>query len=82
MVLAEKPPTWLPVMNERLKHLIINADTIREKMRIGHYPLIGGKRKEKNAREWENNQRALRLWKIKDSVVGRATNIQEHQEAT
>ena len=37
-VLAEKPPTWLPVMYERLKHLIINADTFREKMRIGHYP--------------------------------------------
>ena len=26
MVLAEKPPTWLPVMYERLKHLIINVD--------------------------------------------------------
>ena len=38
MVLAEKTPTWLPVMYERLKHLIINADTIREKIRIGHYP--------------------------------------------
>ena len=23
MVLAEKPPAWLPVMHERLKHLII-----------------------------------------------------------
>ena len=38
MVLAEKPLTWLPVMYKRLKHLIINADTFREKMRIGHYP--------------------------------------------
>ena len=38
MALAEKPPTWLPVIYERLKHLIINADTFREKMRIGHYP--------------------------------------------
>ena len=38
MVLAEKPPTWLPVMYKRLKHLIINTDTFREKMRIGHYP--------------------------------------------
>ena len=38
MVLAEKPPTWLPVMYNRLKHLIINADTFREKMGIGHYP--------------------------------------------
>ena len=38
MVLAEKPPTWLPVMYERLKHLIINADAFREKVRMGHYP--------------------------------------------
>ena len=38
MVLAEKSPTWLPVMYERLKHLNINVDAFREKMRIGHYP--------------------------------------------
>ena len=38
MVLAEKPPTWLSVMYERLKHLIINADAFREKVRMGHYP--------------------------------------------
>ena len=38
MVLAEKPPKWLPVMYKRLKHLIINVDTFREKMRIAHYP--------------------------------------------
>ena len=38
MVLAEKPPTWLPVMYERLKHLIINADVFREKVWMGHYP--------------------------------------------
>ena len=36
MVLAEKPPTLLPVMYERLKHLIINADAFREKVRMGH----------------------------------------------
>ena len=30
MVLAEKPPTWLQVMHERLKHLIISSDTFKE----------------------------------------------------
>ena len=45
MVLDEKPPTWLPVMYERLKHLIINVDAFREKVRIGHYSQIGGKGK-------------------------------------
>ena len=38
MVLAEKPLTWLSVMYERLKHLIINVDVFREKLRMGHYP--------------------------------------------
>ena len=38
MVLAEKSPTWLPVMYEKLKHLIINVDAFWEKVRIGHYP--------------------------------------------
>ena len=33
MVLAEKPLTWLQVMYERLKHLIISFDTFREKKR-------------------------------------------------
>ena len=37
MVLAEKPPTWLSVMYERLKHLIINVDVFKEKLRMGHY---------------------------------------------
>ena len=46
MVLVEKPPTWLPVLYERLKHLIINVDTFRETMRIGHYSWIGGKGKK------------------------------------
>ena len=50
MVLAEKPPTWLPVMYDRLKHLIINVDTVKEKMRIIHYPQIGGKGKKSNKR--------------------------------
>ena len=46
MVLAEKTPTWLPVMFERLKHLI----TFREKMRISHYPLVRGKEKNSSKR--------------------------------
>ena len=37
MVLPEKPQTWPSVMYERLKHLIINVDVFREKLRMGHY---------------------------------------------
>ena len=31
MVLAEKPPVWLPVMHERLKHLIISSEVFQKK---------------------------------------------------
>ena len=31
MVLAEKPPTWLQVVHERLKHLIISSEKFKEK---------------------------------------------------
>ena len=27
VVLAQKPPTWLQVIHERLKHLIISSET-------------------------------------------------------
>ena len=50
IVLDEKPPSWLPVMYERLKHLIINADIFRKKMRIGHFPQIGRKGKKSSER--------------------------------
>ena len=36
VVLAQKPPTWLQVMYERLKHLIISSETFRNKMRTGY----------------------------------------------
>ena len=45
MVLAEKPLTWLPVIYERLKHLLISSDTFREKKRTSHGPQVGGKGK-------------------------------------
>ena len=31
MVLAEKPLTWLQVMHERLKHLIVSSEKFKEK---------------------------------------------------
>ena len=36
VVLAQKPPAWLQVMYERLKHLIISSEAFRNKMRIGY----------------------------------------------
>ena len=31
MVLAEKPPAWLPVMHGRLKYLIISSEVFQKK---------------------------------------------------
>ena len=36
VVLAQKPPTWLQVMHERLKHLIISSETFQEKRKMGY----------------------------------------------
>ena len=50
MVLAEKPPTWLPVIYKRLKYLLINSETFREKKKTFYHPWVGGKEK-KSSRE-------------------------------
>ena len=48
MVLVERPPTWLSVMYERLKHLLISSDIFifREKKRTIYGPQLGGKGKK------------------------------------
>ena len=33
VVLAQKPPTWLQVMYERLKHLIISSETFQNRIK-------------------------------------------------
>ena len=43
MVLAEKPPAWLHVMHERLKHLIISSETMKKKKRAEHIAQAGVK---------------------------------------
>ena len=58
MVLAGKPPTWLPVMYERLKHLLISSDTFREKKRAIYDPQVGGRGREM-VQEWGGTQKEL-----------------------
>ena len=36
VILSQKPLTWLQVMYERLKHLIISSETFWNKMRMGY----------------------------------------------
>ena len=59
-----KPPTWLSVMHERLKHLIIKSMQmlLSKKMRIGHYPRIGEKGK-KNKQNRGKQPRGVKVLK-------------------
>ena len=43
MVLAEKSLTWLQVMNERLKYLIISSEKFKEKKKAKYDALARGK---------------------------------------
>ena len=43
MVLAEKPPTWLQVMHERLKHLIISSQMFKEKRKAKYNAQVKAK---------------------------------------
>ena len=36
VVLAQKPPTWLQVIHERLKHLIISSETFQNRWKRGY----------------------------------------------
>ena len=34
IALAQKPPTWLQVIHERLKHLIISSETFQNRRKM------------------------------------------------
>ena len=36
VVLAQKPPTWVQVIYERPKHLVISSETFQNKIKVGH----------------------------------------------
>ena len=48
VVLAQKPPTWLQVIHERLKHLIISSETFQNRRKMGYGTRIEMKLDEKN----------------------------------
>ena len=41
MLLPGKPPAWLPVIHERLKHLIISSEAFQKKKRIKYNAQLG-----------------------------------------
>ena len=48
VVLAQKPPAWLQVIHERLKHLIISSETFRNRRRMEYGVRIETKLDEKS----------------------------------
>ena len=60
MVLAQKPPPWLQVIHERLKHLIISSETFQSKMRM----------ENKGSEEHHNISRSYSLLKDRPTDKG------------
>ena len=59
MVLPEKPLTWLQVMHERLKHLIISSEKFKEKKKAEHDAQARGKQvsREKGKRLYRKDNK-------------------------
>ena len=53
VVLAQKPPAWLQVIHERLKHLIISSETFQNRRKRG-YKVERKIKSDKKNRLWEN----------------------------
>ena len=55
VILAQKPPAWLQVIYERLKHLIISLETFQNKRKKG-YKIKRKMKSYKKNRLWENKK--------------------------
>ena len=61
VVLAQKPPTWLQVIHERLKHLIISSETFRNRRKMGYGIRIKTKLDEKNRLLGNKGQKGFQI---------------------
>ena len=78
VVLAQKPPAWLQVILERLKHLIISSETFRNRRKRGYK----AKRKMKSDKEnrlWGNKkQKELHIGDLSNHWAKRKINQKQH----
>ena len=63
MVLVEKPPTWLQVMHESLKHLIISSESFKEKKKA-EYNAPAGAQQIRRGKEIEKHSKGIRFWGV------------------
>ena len=80
LVLAQKPPVWLQVIHERLKHLIISSETFWNRRKMEYGVRIETKLDEKNRLLGNKGQKELQIrnssycWpknkSTKNSIIG------------
>ena len=70
VVLAQKSPTWLQVMYERLKYLIISSETFQNRMRMGYGIRIETKLNGKNRLLGSEGQEGFQTEFIPQPVKG------------
>ena len=80
VVLAQKPPTWLQVIHERLKHLIISSETFWNRRKMEYGVRIKTKLDEKNRLLGNKGQKGFQVrnssysWpkdkSTKNSIIG------------
>ena len=84
VVLAQKPPAWLQVIHERLKHLIFSSETFRNRRKRG-YKVKRKMKSDKKNRLWGNKkQKELHIGDLsnhwlkekstKNSIIGIPNN--------
>ena len=74
VVLAQKPPAWLQVIHERLKHLIISSETFRNRRKRG-YKVKRKMKSDKKNRLWGNK-------KQKELHIGDSSNHWPKEKST
>ena len=67
VVLAQKPPTWLQVIHERLKHLIISSETFLNRRKMGYGIRIETKLDKKNRLLGNKGQKEFQVMNLSHS---------------
>ena len=76
MVLAEKPPTWLRVMCERLKHLIISSEKFKEKKKAKYNARA---RAKQISRGKGKHSKGIRFWGVGEKGKGKGLCRNDNQ---
>ena len=74
VVLAQKPPTWLQVIHERLKHLIISSETFQNRRKMGYGVRIETKLGDKNRLLGNKGQKGFQVRKFVLQLAKRHNN--------